>query len=69
MLLTDYAYPSMVQSFSLVAISCLQWAKYSHITGLEFVRGMGGETTQRDIVFETELQDLEGLVGPKAVIN
>lgn len=30
---------------------------------------MGGETTQRDIVFDAEFQNLEGLIGPKAVAN
>jgi hypothetical protein len=69
MLLANCICPSSIQSFNLVAIGCLQWAKHSDVTGLELVGGMRGETTQDDIVFETILQDFEGLVRPEAVAN
>jgi hypothetical protein len=34
--------------------------KYCDITGLEFMRGVGGNLTQNDVMFEAKLQDFEG---------
>lgn len=53
MLLADYIYTSLIQSFNLVAIGCLQGREDSNVTGLELVGGMRGETTQDYIIFET----------------
>ncbi len=69
MLLADCICASSIQPFNLVAIGCLQWGKDSDVTGLELVGGVGGETTQNDIVFKAILQDLERLVCPEAVAN
>ena len=69
MLLADDTCHFLVESFSLVAIGCLQRDKDAHVTRLDFGRGMVGEMIQRDVVFKTEFQDLKDLVGPKAVIN
>jgi len=67
MFLADCICTSSKQSISLVAVGCLQQCKDSNVTGLELVRGMGGETTEDYVVFETKLQDFEGLMRPKAV--
>ena len=67
MLLADYVYTSLIQSFNLVAIGCLQGGKRSNVTGLELVRGVRGKTTQENVVLKAKLQDLECLVCPEAV--
>ena len=69
MLLADCICTSSVQSFNLVSIGCLQWAKYSNITRLELVRGIRRDTTQENIVFKTILQDFERLMRPETVAN
>ena len=69
MFLADRACTSSKQSFSLIAIGCLQGGKDYDITRLELVGGVRGQATQDDVVLETELQDFEGLVCPKAVTN
>ena len=53
MLLADSIYTSLTKPFHLFAVGCLQWAKYTDVTGLEFVGGVGRETTQDNVVFET----------------
>jgi hypothetical protein len=42
----------------------LEMHAYEVHAWLELVGGVGGETTQNDVVFETVLQDLESLVCP-----
>ena len=69
MFLADCICTSSVQSFNLVTISCLQWAKYSNVIGLELVGGVRGDTAQDDVVFKTVLQDFERLVRPETVTN
>ena len=69
MFLTDCICTSSKQSFSLVAIGCLQGCKDSDVTGLELMGGMKGQVTQSSIVFETELQDFEVLVRPETFTN
>jgi hypothetical protein len=57
MLLADGSYTSSLQLFNLVAIGCLQWAKYCYVTGLELMRGVRGDTAWNDwndVVFETK---------------
>ena len=55
MLLADYIYTSLIQSFNLVAIGCLQGREDSNITGLELVGGMRGEATQYDVMLKAKL--------------
>jgi hypothetical protein len=55
MLLADCIHTSSLESINLVAIGCFQRGKYCNITRLELVRGMRGETTEDNIVFETKL--------------
>jgi hypothetical protein len=33
------------------------------------VRGVGGETAENNVVLETKLEDREGFVCPKAIVN
>jgi hypothetical protein len=55
MLLADRIYTSLLKSINLVAIRCLEWSERCYVTRLELVGGMRRETTQKDIVLETEL--------------
>lgn len=69
MLLANAVYTSSIQSFNLVTIGCLQGHKDSDVTRLELVGGVGGETTQDNVVFKAKLQDFEGFVRPEAVTS
>jgi len=68
-LFTDCIRASSIQSFDFVAIRCLQGAKYSDVTGLEFVGSVGWNTAQDDVVFKAILQDFERLVCPEAATD
>ncbi len=69
MLLADCIYPSLVESIYLVTIRSLKRCERCYITRLELVGGIRRETTQENIILETELEDLEGLVRCKAITD
>jgi len=66
MLLADCSNASSFQTFDLVSIGALQWAKQCDVTGLELVGGVRRDAAQDDIVFETKLQDFEGFMRTEA---
>ena len=69
MLLADCIYTSLVESIYLVTIRSLKGCERCYITRLELVGGMRRETTQENIILETELEDLEGVVRCKAIAD
>jgi len=68
-LLADRIYTSLFESINLVTIRCFEGCKRCYITRLELVGGIRRETTQENIVRETELLDFEGLVRSKAIAD
>ena len=69
MLLADRIYTSLLESIHLVTIRGLKGCERCYITRLELVGGMRRETIQENIILETELEDLEGVVRCKAIAD
>jgi hypothetical protein len=69
MLLPNYVYSSSLYTIDLFAIGSLQGPEDSNITGLELVGGMRGQPTKYNVVLETKLQDLKGLLSSEAILD
>jgi hypothetical protein len=69
MLLANCINTSLVQSFYLVTVGCLQRGKEPDVTGLELVGGVRGKTTKDNVVLKAKLQDFQGLMCPKAIAD
>jgi hypothetical protein len=67
MLLPNCVYSSLLHTFDLFAIGSLQGPEDSNITGLELMGGMRGQLTKYNVVLETKLEDLKGLVSSEAI--
>ena len=56
MLLVDIRVTATIQPFYLVAVSCFQWGKDTNIKRLKLIRGMKGQATENNVIFETKRQ-------------
>ena len=69
MLFAYRIYPALVELFYLIAIGCFQGSERTDITGLGLMGSVRWYSTQYDVVFKAELQDLERLVRSKAIAD
>ena len=69
MLFTHSVSTSAIQLFHLLAIRRFRWLEVADVTRPQLWGRMRGQSVQNNIVVETKLQQFEGLMRGKAVID